>query len=631
MSTSLLVVSKGSTQHRQWQWLSWGYALAIAVLVPYVLQPFRIGQMNRAFVFVVAVLAVNLVVGFNGMLALGHSAFMGIGAFVSATMVQDELWDYWMVIPLVLFVGFAVGVVVGLPALRVKGLYLALITIAQAAVFPSLLKIDELGIAERTGGPNGRKVDEVVDRQLDGVSSWFEWLPGVDGVRGSAAYRYWILLLITALALALVRNIIRSRPGRAVVAIRDSEAGAAVYGVNLPMYKTVNFALSASLGSLAGLMWCLDKGFVAEQDFTFILAIDLIIGLVIGGVGALQGSVFGGLFVVWVRDLTKRITIPLGFYELDGGGPLSAAIFGLILILFTFFAPGGIASMVAAVQKRIIHVVPLKPNGDPITPLENLDPGPSSNRAPIALRLALIGPAALIIGWVLMNVDNLIVGVFAFMFRFAIIVLAPIAVFVAANELRAARQGLRGDRSAAVESQARVACILGILSFAYIKTFALNLALRAHHVGHLAREAVIGSGDESASAIPLLSEARKSQEFFGTGTEFCATSPTGEFRGHAVSDLCEVAGEAVEASETAVGIWLLGWPTQSMLALVLSIIAIAVTILVGVRYFLRSGTTSDSQRSEALASSGASAEVRHGGHDAGSVAPAESGNEPSST
>ena len=87
----------------------------------------------------------------------------------------------------------------------------------------------------------------------------------------------------------LVTNYIRSRPGRAVLAIRDNEAGAAVYGVNLPVVKTVNFAISAGLGSLAGLMWCLDKGFVAGQDFTFLLAVDLIIGLVIGGVGTLQG------------------------------------------------------------------------------------------------------------------------------------------------------------------------------------------------------------------------------------------------------------------------------------------------------------------------------------------------------
>ena len=457
MSTPLLIVSKGSTQHRQWRFLGWSYAVAFAVLLPLVLQPFEIGKMNRALALVVAILAVNLVVGFNGMLALGHSAFMGIGAFVTASMVQDENWDYWMIVPIVLVIGFAVGFVVGLPALRVKGLYLALVTLAQAAVFPELVNIDELGIARRTGGPNGRDVAEVVDRQPGGISGLFEWLPGVNGARGANAYRYWILLLITVLAIVLVRNILRSRPGRAILAIRDSEAGAAVYGVNLPLYKTVNFALSASLGSLAGLMWCLDKGYVAGQDFNLLLAIDLIIGLVIGGVGTLQGSVFGGLFVVWARDLTKRISIPLGFYELEGDGPLSAAIFGIILILFTFFAPGGIASMVSSVQKRIIRVIPLNPDGDPVAPLEALDPGPSSTRAAWSLRLAVIGPVALTVGWVLMNVDNLLVGTLAFAMRFAVVVLAPIVVFVAMNELQAVRAGRRGSNAEAVSAQATAA------------------------------------------------------------------------------------------------------------------------------------------------------------------------------
>ena len=587
MSSPLLIVSKGSTQHRQWQFLSWGYAIALAALVPLVLQPFEIGKMNRALVLMVAVLAVNLVVGFNGMLALGHSAFMGIGAFVAASMVQDELWDYWMIIPVVLVVGFAIGVVVGLPALRVKGLYLALVTIAQAAVFPTLVNIDELGIARRTGGPNGRDVAEEVDRQESGFSSFFEWLPGVDGARGANAYRYWILLAIVVTALMLVRNIMRSRPGRAVLAIRDNEAGAAVYGVNLPMYKTVNFALSASLGSLAGLMWCLDKGFVAGQDFTFLLAIDLIIGLVIGGVGTLQGSVFGGLFVVWVRDLTKRISIPLGFYTLDGDGPLSAAIFGLILILFTFFAPGGIASMVTAVQKKIIQVVPLTPDGDPIASLDDLDPGPSSTRATWALRFAVMGPVLLVIGWVLMNVDNLILGTLAFALRFGIVVLAPIVVFVSMNELRAAKSGRRGENADAVISQATTAGVIGVLSFAYVQTFALNLALRAHHVGHLAREAVTVNPDgRTISAIPLVNEARKSKDFVDTAGDFCATFPEGEISSMSVPELCEIARPAIDASETPVGIWLIGWPTQSMLALVLSVISVVVVTVVGLRYFI---------------------------------------------
>ena len=413
----------------------------------------------------VAILAVNLVVGFNGMLALGHSAFMGIGAFVTASMVQDENWDYWQVLPVVLIVGFIMGVVIGLPALRVKGLYLALVTIAQAAVFPTLVNIDELGIAKRTGGPNGKGVSEEVI-----APSYFEWLPGVDGARGGSAYRYWVIILMLGVTLMLITNYLRSRPGRAVLAIRDNEAGAAVYGVNLPIVKTANFAISASLGSLAGLMWCLDKGFVAGQDFTFLLAIDLIIGLVLGGVGTIQGSLVGGLFVVWVNDLTKRISVPLGLYTLNGDGPLAKAIFGLILILFTFFAPGGIVSLARLVSDKLIKVVPLTPAGDPIEPLANFDPGMESTRADSAVKMAVIPPVLLAAGWLLMAVNNLIVGVLAFGLRMTIL-LAPVAMLVGANELKAHAAGNRPD---SVTGPANMARLLGGLGTLFVVVYAVQ-------------------------------------------------------------------------------------------------------------------------------------------------------------
>ena len=224
MSTPLVVVAKDSAEHKKWKYAQWLYLAGFLLLTPLVLEPFEIGKMNRALVLSVAILAVNLVVGFNGMLALGHSAFMGIGAFVTASMVQDENWDYWQVIPIVLIVGFIMGVIIGLPALRVKGLYLALVTIAQAAVFPTLVNIDELGIAARTGGPNGKGVSEEVI-----APDFLQWLPGVTGARGGSAYRYWIIVVMIGITLMLVTNYLRSRPGRAVLAIRDNEAGAAVY------------------------------------------------------------------------------------------------------------------------------------------------------------------------------------------------------------------------------------------------------------------------------------------------------------------------------------------------------------------------------------------------------------------
>ena len=473
MSGSLVVVAKNSAEHKKWKYVQWAYLAGFVLLTPLVLEPFEIGKMNRALIMGVAILAVNLVVGFNGMLALGHSAFMGIGAFVTASMVQDENWDYWQVLPVVLIVGFLMGVVIGLPALRVKGLYLALVTIAQAAVFPTLVNIDELGIAKRTGGPNGKGVSEEVI-----APSYLEWLPGVDGARGGSAYRFWIIVLMVGITLLLVTNYLRSRPGRAVLAIRDNEAGAAVYGVNLPIVKTMNFAISASIGSLAGLMWCLDKGFVAGQDFTFLLAVDLIIGLVLGGVGTLQGGLVGGLFVVWVNDLTKRISVPLGLYTLNGDGPLAKAIFGLILILFTFFAPGGIVSLGRLINNKLIHIVPLTPSGESIEPMSGFDPGMESTRADTAMKLSIAGPVLLGVGWLLMNVNNLVVGVLAFGLRMTIL-LAPVAMLVGINELKAHADGNRPD---SVKGPASMARNLGALGFVFVIGYALQRFVQTYPI-----------------------------------------------------------------------------------------------------------------------------------------------------
>lgn len=477
MSQALLVVEKGSKQHNRFLGIGMLYLALMVTLVPLWLEPFQLGKMNRALVLGVAILAVNLVVGFNGMLALGHSAFMGFGAFMTASMVQDEGWDYWMIIPVVLVVGFLMGLVIGLPALRVKGLYLALITIAMAVVFPTLVNIDELGIARRTGGPNGRKVDEEVV-----APEFMEWLPGVEGARGGSAYRYWVIVFIVGLTLLVIRNMIRSRPGRAVIAIRDNEAGAAVYGVNLPMYKTVNFAVSGALGFLAGLLWTLDKSFVAGQDFTFLLAIDLIIGLVIGGVGTLQGSLVGGLFVVWVRDLTKNVSIPLfGLYDLDGNGPLSNAIFGLILILFTFFAPGGIVSLGRMIGAKMIQVIPAKPDGDPMVAAVTMDQGPESNKANVALMVAAAGLVLPFAGYFF----NLAVGTEGFnMFLWSVgcgvfaggIICAPFGALVGLSELEASEAGLRNDKA---KSTATMALMLGAAVFAFHLIYAAQWIVRS--------------------------------------------------------------------------------------------------------------------------------------------------------
>ncbi len=362
----ILRLKEGSSDHRTYLIVTWGLFLIFAIALPYILTAvsgeFMVGRMNRALYLGVAVLGVNLVVGYSGLIALGHSAFVGIGAFTTASLIMDHGFDYWMTIPFAMLFGFIVGVLLGVPALRIRGLYLALLTIAFAAMFPTLAKLDKWGIADRTGGVNGRRIDE----QLV-APSWVRSIIRIDDTSDQQAiYRYFIIAFFTALAFLVTRNLIKSRPGRAVIAIRDNETGAAVSGINLPLYKTITFGVSASLGGLAGALWAMNSAFVAEQDFQFApLAVPLIIGLVIGGVGTLEGGLIGALVYVFVNEWTKGVDDTLSGWGLEVANieKLTPAVFGLILILVTFFAPGGIAGFAKLLKARLVQIIPQPPVG----------------------------------------------------------------------------------------------------------------------------------------------------------------------------------------------------------------------------------------------------------------------------
>ncbi|MEZ5378512.1 MAG: branched-chain amino acid ABC transporter permease [Acidimicrobiales bacterium] len=351
-----LVVQQGSSQHRNLKIAGYGLLTVVLLIAPIILPEFQVGRLNRAIAIATAVLGLNLVVGFSGLLALCQSAFIAIGAFVCATLVHESNWDYWMTVPFAMFAAFLFGLLLGVPALRIKGLYLAMATVAFAAAFPSLTKLELFGIARRTGGANGLKINEAIVPTSVAEGLGFS-------VDKPFQYRYYWILLLAVLCFVGVANLLKSRPGRAVVAIRDNETGAAVSGVDIRRVKVINFGLSAAIGGLAGVMYAMNTGFVAETSFTFVLMVDLLVALVIGGVATIQGPIFGALVVVFVREFTKNISIPLGFYTLDGDGPLSQAIFGIILIAVVFFAPHGIAGFVKKYSPRFVQVIPTPPTG----------------------------------------------------------------------------------------------------------------------------------------------------------------------------------------------------------------------------------------------------------------------------
>ena len=213
-------------------------------------------------------------------------------------LINYDRFDLWMTLPIAFVICFLFGALVGLPALKIKGLYLALVTLALAYTFPILLKIDQGGIAKHTGGDNGRTLTEKMV-----PTSWMRsllHLNGRDGPTQVAIYKYFALVLIAAVCFLLMRNIMKSRPGRAMIAIRDNSTGAAVSGVPLSRQKVLIFALSAAFAGIGGSMMAAVLDSVGPTTFGFTYAILTLMGLVLAGVATLHGCWLGGLFVVFL-------------------------------------------------------------------------------------------------------------------------------------------------------------------------------------------------------------------------------------------------------------------------------------------------------------------------------------------
>lgn len=378
------VVQAGSREHRQRQVIGWVLFALVVALIPFLIADtysptifgnrytFGLGNLSQSIGLMVAILGLNIATGYSGQLSLGHSFFVGSGAYLTAVLVSEFHWSYLATLGVVVPGLFVFGVLFGIPALRIKGLYLGLLTFAVAAVFPSIVRLDE--ISDRTGGSNGLLIDSDLIAPswapLNTVTEWLHAIPGVgsrvpDGLTGrqeEAVYKYFLLVIMALVCFWLVRNILASRVGRAFVAIRDNELGAAANGVNLAAYKTLSFGISAAVGGVAGTMLAMDLGFVGPEEFGFSLAILLIVGLIVGGTGTLHGAVVGGLAIQFVPHWSSQTqTLPGTNIALEG--PYGAVILGGLLILIIFALPGGAAHGFRRLKARLMPVAPQPPGG----------------------------------------------------------------------------------------------------------------------------------------------------------------------------------------------------------------------------------------------------------------------------
>jgi len=301
-------------------------AVLVAVVVPFVLKSFFIFQLTLVMVYGLAILGLNLLTGFNGQFSLGHSAFYGIGAYTAAILMEQLDIAYYWTLPCAGAVCFLVGFLFGFPALRLQGLYLALAMFALATAMPQILKFHPL--EPWTGGVQG-----IVILKPDPPS----------GVPLNAdQWLYFFTLAVLLVMFAGAANLATSRTGRAIMAIRDHPIAAATMGINTALYKTLTFGVSALYTGVAGALGAIAIQFVAPDSFTFLLSVSLLVGLVVGGVGSIPGSLFGGVFVLFVPNIAERVSTGL-----------AGAIYGVILLLVIYVMPSGAAGFVWFAATRL--------------------------------------------------------------------------------------------------------------------------------------------------------------------------------------------------------------------------------------------------------------------------------------
>src|SRR5262245_54455692 len=299
--------------------------LAIACSLPFVVSSYRLLQFTMVVIYSIALLGLNILTGYNGQISLGHGAFYAIGAYTTAILLERTGIPYWATIPIAGVICLLVGFLFGLPALRLEGHYLALSTFALAVATPQLLKFRLL--ESWTGGVQGT------------------YVPGFKAPFGlPLAWDQWLYLLSLAFAIVLfvlARNLLRGNTGTAIIAIRDHPIAAASMVINISLYKSVTFGISAMYTGIAGAFGALVAQFVSPDSFSIFLSLGFLVGSVIGGVASISGAVFGAFFIQFIPNFADQISKAATW-----------AVYGAFLIGFMYLMPTGVAGFLARIWRR---------------------------------------------------------------------------------------------------------------------------------------------------------------------------------------------------------------------------------------------------------------------------------------
>jgi branched-chain amino acid transport system permease protein len=310
---------------------SWmGLLLVVLGILPFLGDPYIVYIVNISCIATIAALGLNILTGFTGQISLGHAAFFAIGAYCTAIISSRFQIPFWICLPASGFVAACAGLLVGIPCLRLKGLYLAMATMSFGVVVEYLSVTWE----SLTKGVRGIGVPtmNIFGYALD-----------------SNEKLYYLLLVVTALAIIAATNLMRTRVGRAFIAIRDRDIAAEIMGVNLTLYKVMAFVLSSFYAGVAGGLYAYVMHYIHPDHFTLLLSIQYLAMIIVGGLGSILGSIFGAVFITIIPEFIKALAqfLTLLFPALqdkyDDGWNIAA--FGLLIMLFLIFEPKGLSGI----------------------------------------------------------------------------------------------------------------------------------------------------------------------------------------------------------------------------------------------------------------------------------------------
>ncbi|MCC0080993.1 MAG: branched-chain amino acid ABC transporter permease [Rhodobacter sp.] len=305
-----------------WNFSLYALLLVLLLVMPWLIDDFYLGEMTNVLIWAVAGLGLMILTGQTGLVSLGHSAFMALGCYLTVNFMDTGM-PFLLAFVLAGVVTGVVGAIVAIPALKLHGVYLSIFTLALAILADDIIVI----LDHWTGGVNGIYAPEI-------------WIFGFEINRWAMPASWYYLALGTALFVTLIyRNLLRAPLGRAFAAVRDSEISAQAMGVDVARTKTLAFGFSCAFAGMGGALMGLFAGAFNNETFNFLLAIQLLMMIIIGGLGFIHGAFLGAIVIAFLPQLLAIGTDTLGINSVPG---LETGVFGMILIAFILFEPMGL-------------------------------------------------------------------------------------------------------------------------------------------------------------------------------------------------------------------------------------------------------------------------------------------------